>query len=151
MTHTDTTTMATSPSGSAQHGGLVTDHGRTTIADSVVEKIAGIAAREVSGVHEMGGGAARAFGNLKETLPGSAATPSPTQGVTVEVGERQAAIDLELVVEYGVAISDLAEAVRRNVIGRVERMTGLEVTEVNITVDDVFLGDDKSEQPDRVQ
>jgi uncharacterized alkaline shock family protein YloU len=97
------------------------------------------------------GRAARAFGSLKEKLPGSSSTPSPTQGVSVEVGERQAAIDLELVVEYGVAISDLAEAVRRNVIGRVERMTGLEVTEVNITVDDVFLGDESDERSDRVQ
>ena len=151
MSQVDTTSMAASPAGGGHTGGLVTERGRTTIADSVVEKIAGIAAREVAGVHEMGGGAARAFGTLKEKLPGTSATSSPTQGVSVEVGERQAAIDLELVVEYGVAISDLSEAVRRNVIGRVERMTGLEVTEVNITVDDVYLGDESSDQPERVQ
>ncbi|MDP8975030.1 MAG: Asp23/Gls24 family envelope stress response protein [Actinomycetota bacterium] len=132
---------------------LVTDKGRTSIADSVVLKIAGVAAREVNGVHAMGSGGARAFGALKEKLPG-ASGQSPTQGVTVEVGERQAAIDIDLVVEYGVSIPDVSQAVRRNVIQRVERMTGLEVTEVNLSVDDVYLGDDDEEEepePARVQ
>jgi len=50
-------------------------------------------------------------------------------------------------VEYGVAIVDLAQAIRRNVITAVERMTGLEVTEVNITVDDIFISDDDNEEP----
>ena len=72
---------------------LVTGQGKTSIADSVVSKIAGVAAREVSGVHEMGRGAARAFGTIKEKLPGTSG-PSVTQGVSVEVGERQAAVDL---------------------------------------------------------
>jgi uncharacterized alkaline shock family protein YloU len=141
----------------AQDGGgqaLVTQQGRTSIADSVVLKIAGVASREVAGVHAMGTGGARAFGAIRERLPGSSG-PSPSQGVTVEVGERQAAIDIDLVVEYGVSIPDVAEAVRRNVIQRVERMTGLEVTEVNIAVDDVYLGDDEEEEqgtePPRVQ
>jgi len=133
-------------------GGLKTDKGRTSISDSVVEKIAGIAAREVAGVHEMGTGAARAFGAIKGKLPTTGAS-SPAQGVKVEVGEEQAAVDLDVVVEYGVSIPDLAGAVRNNVIQRVERMTGLEVTEVNINVGDVFLGDDdeaEAEEP-RVQ
>ena len=132
---------------------LVTQQGRTSIADSVVLKIAGVASREVPGVHAMGTGGARAFGALKERLPGSSG-PSPGQGVTVEVGERQAAIDIDLVVDYGVSIPDVSQAVRRNVIQRVERMTGLEVTEVNISIDDVYLGDDEEEQesePPRVQ
>jgi len=129
---------------------LVTDQGKTSIADSVVEKIAGVAAREVSGVHSMGRGAARAFGTIKEKLPGTSG-PSVTQGVTVEVGERQAAIDIDLVVEYGVSIPDVSQAVRDNVIQRVERMTGLQVTEVNISVDDVYLGDDTEPEPPRVQ
>src|SRR5215210_3233971 len=97
---------------------LVTGQGRTSIADSVVEKIAGVAAREVSGVHEMGRGAARAFGTIKEKLPVGGAGPSVTQGVKVEVGERQAAIDIDLVVEYGVSIPDVAQSVRDNVIQR---------------------------------
>jgi len=132
---------------------LITDQGRTSIADSVVAKIAGLSCREVSGVHDMGGGAARAFGSIKEMLPIGSDQPSPSRGVSVEVGERQAAVDLDIVVEYGAAIVDVAEAIRRNVIRKVEGMTGLEVTEVNVTVDDVYLGDDganESEQP-RVQ
>ncbi len=132
---------------------LVTQQGRTSIADSVVLKIAGVAAQEVAGVHAMGSGGARAFGAIRERLPGSSG-PSPSQGVTVEVGERQAAIDIDLVVDYGVSIPDVSQAVRRNVIQRVERMTGLEVTEVNIAVDDVYLGDEEEEQepePPRVQ
>lgn len=116
---------------------LVTAHGRTTIADSVVAKIAGIATREVAGVYAVGGGAARAVGALRERIPG--ARTNHSMGVSVEVGERQAAVDLEIVAEYGVGIADLAEAVRRNVIASIERMTALEVTEVNIDVMDVHL------------
>ena len=132
---------------------LQTEQGSTTVADSVVAKIAGIAAREVSGVHAMGSGAARAFGALKEMLPIGSDEPAPTQGVTVEVGETEAAIDLDLVVEYGVSIPELSKAVRKNVIQRLERMTGLSVTEVNIAVDDIWLGDDTTdeEQPARVK
>lgn len=122
--------------------------GRTSIADTVVSKIAGIAAREIDGVHALGGGAARAVGALRERIPGS--RTNLTQGVAVEVGERQAAVDLDIVAEYGVAITDLATAIRRNVVGSVERMTGLEVTEVNITVHDVFM-DDGSDDPDGAQ
>jgi uncharacterized alkaline shock family protein YloU len=130
---------------------LITGQGRTSIADSVVEKIAGVAAREVSGVHEMGRGAARTFGTIKEKLPVGASGPNVTQGVKVEVGERQAAIDIDLVVDYGVSIPDVAQSVRDNVIQRIERMTGLQVTEVNVSVDDVFLGDDSSPEAPRVQ
>jgi uncharacterized alkaline shock family protein YloU len=145
-------TTATKSDGST-NGELTTAHGRTSVADSVVAKIAGIAAREVSGVHEMGGGAARAFGALKEKLPVGTNMPSPTQGVRVEVGEKEAAIDLDLVVEYGVSIPDVSSSVRNNVIQRVERMTGLAVTEVNIAVDDIWLGDDgqNDETEPRVQ
>ncbi len=126
-------------------GELQTEHGTTTVADSVVAKIAGIAAREVSGVHQMGAGAARALGALKEMLPVGPSTPAPTQGVSVEVGETDASIDLDLVVEYGVSIPDLSRSVRNNVIQRVERMTGLAVTEVNIAVDDIWLDDGDNE------
>jgi len=78
---------------------------------------------------------------IRERIPG--ATSSISQGVAVEVGERQAAVDLDVMVEYGVAIADLAEGIRRNVITAIEAMTGLEVTEVNITVDDIHLPDDE--------
>jgi uncharacterized alkaline shock family protein YloU len=71
--------------------------------------------------------------------------------VKVEVGERQAAVDLNLVVEYGAAIADTAADVRTNVISAVERMTGLEVVEVNIAVDDVHLPDDDEEDEESEQ
>jgi uncharacterized alkaline shock family protein YloU len=117
-----------------------------------VAKIAGVATRDVSGVYALGGGASRAVGAIRERIPGSRTNHS--QGVTVEVGERQAAIDLELVAEYGVALADLAAAIRRNVISSVERMTSLEVAEVNIAVSDLHLPDqseDTDDEPARVQ
>lgn len=117
---------------------LESTHGKTTISNAVVQKVAGIAAREVAGVFNLGSGASRAFGALRERIPGSSG-PAVAQGVSVEVGETQAAVDLDLVVEYGVSIADLARSVRRNVITAVERMTGLEVIEVNISVDDIHL------------
>ncbi len=120
---------------------LVTSQGRTTIASSVVQKIAGMAAREVSGVYRLGGGAARTFSALRERIPGSGG-PSVAQGVSVEVGETQAAVDIDVVVEYGAAIVGVAEAIRSNVIQSVSRMTGLEVVEVNINVDDIHLPTD---------
>jgi uncharacterized alkaline shock family protein YloU len=127
---------------------LQTEQGNTTIADSVVSKIAGVATREVPGVHDMGKGTARTFGAIKEKLPVGSNQPNPSRGVKVEVGERQAAVDLDIVVEYGASITDVAQSVRRNVIDRVEGMTGLEVVEVNIAVDDVWLGDDSDSDSD---
>ncbi|SDK38424.1 Uncharacterized conserved protein YloU, alkaline shock protein (Asp23) family [Actinopolyspora mzabensis] len=123
-----------------------TSEGRTSISSSVVQKISGIAAREISGVYSMGGGVSRAFGALRERIPGGSGS-SNVSGVQVEVGERQAAIDLDIVVEYGAAIVDLARAVRRNVIHSVERMCGLEVTEVNISVNDIHLPSEDEEEP----
>jgi uncharacterized alkaline shock family protein YloU len=141
-----TPSTAVSPAGSDGPEG----HGRTVIADTVVLKIAGIAAREVSGVADLGRGAARAVGAIRDRISGVAS--DPTLGVKVEVGETQAAVDLDLVAEYGVAIGDLAEAVRTNVISAVERMTGLQVTEVNITVHDVVIdGDTEDEESERVR
>lgn len=129
---------------------LVTSQGRTSIADSVVAKIAGISTKDVSGVYSLGGGAAKAVSAIRERIPGSSTNHS--QGVSVEVGERQAAIDLDLVAEYGVSIVDLAEAIRRNVISSVESMTGLDVTEVNIAVSDVHVDTEESQnEPARVE
>ncbi|MQA10074.1 MAG: Asp23/Gls24 family envelope stress response protein [Pseudonocardiaceae bacterium] len=123
-------------------------HGKTTIASPVVQKIAGMAAREIAGVHTLGGGVSRGFGAIRERIPGAGTTT--TTGVAVKVGERQSAIDLDLVIEYGAAIVDVARAVRKNVITAVERMTGLEV---NIAVNDVHLleDDDQETQVSRVE
>jgi uncharacterized alkaline shock family protein YloU len=134
----------------AKRSELVSDQGKTSIADSVVAKISGVSCREVAGVHDMGAGMSRTFGVLKEKMPIGSSEPSPSRGVSVEVGERQAAVDLDIVIEYGAAIVDVAESIRRNVIKNVEAMTGLEVTEVNVTVDDVFLGETEDQEP-RVQ
>jgi uncharacterized alkaline shock family protein YloU len=106
----------------------------------VVEKIAGLAARDVVGVHAMGTGFSRTFGAVRDRVPGGG--KSATRGVKAEVGEVQTALDLDIVVEYGVSIVEVARAVRENVIVAVERMTGLEVVEVNIAVGDVKLPDD---------
>ncbi|MFE6858663.1 Asp23/Gls24 family envelope stress response protein [Nocardia sp. NPDC057668] len=124
---------------------LASEQGTTTIADIVVQKVAGLAAREVPGVHALGGGAARAFSALRDRIPGASA--SIGQGVSVEVGETQAAVDLEIVVEYGVAIAEVARAVRRNVISAIEQMTGLIVVEVNINVNDVYIAGDDEPAP----
>ncbi|TXR56121.1 Asp23/Gls24 family envelope stress response protein [Quadrisphaera setariae] len=153
MSSTPTPGPRTSSAGaSSANGGrdveLATRAGTTTIADTVVSKIAGIATREVSGVHSVGGGAARAMGSLRERIPGGSTNHS--QGISVEVGETQAAVDIDLIAEYGVAIADLAGSVRRSVVTSVQRMTGLEVTEVNIAVNDVHVPseDDDSSSPD---
>ena len=127
---------------------LRSGRGDTTIDDGVVTKVAGIAAREVAGVHDLGGGAVRTIGAMTQRV---GIGDERTQGVTVEVGEREAAVDLTIVVEYGEPIPRVAEALRENVIRRIEGLTGLSVTEVNIAVTDLhFPGDDAPAEPDRV-
>ena len=151
-TTTGSTTTSSALSQSASPSVLQTSQGNTTIADGVVQKIAGLAAREVSGVYALGGGAARAFGALRERIPGASQTAG--QGVSVEVGEKQAAVDLDIVTEYGAPIAEIARSVRRNVINAVEGMTGLQVTEVNIAVNDIHLPTDdegQQQEPARVQ
>ncbi len=134
---------------------LTTDTGSTRIGSGVVAKVAGLAARDIPGVFSMGSGMARRVGQLRSLIPGSTETAS--QGVSVEVGEREAAVDLNLVTWYGQSIVEISEAVRRNVIGQVEGMTGLHVVEVNIQVDDIHVptpddGNDQQQQPaQRVQ
>ncbi|MCV7228384.1 Asp23/Gls24 family envelope stress response protein [Mycolicibacterium komossense] len=130
-----------------QGSSLVSSQGKTSITDTVVSKIAGIATREVSGVHGLGGGASRVVGTLREHIPGASVNHS--QGVSVEVGEKQTAIDIAIVADYGVSIADVANGIRRNVVAAIERMTGLEATEVNIAVHDVHLSDEEDhDQPE---
>ena len=148
----DTTPATTSTEASpATRDRLATGDGQISVADGVVQKIAGKACREVSGVHSMGSGSARAFGALRERIPGSSG-PNVAQGVGVEVGETEAAIDLDIVVEYGVGIAELGRSIQRNVKQSVERMTGLRVVEVNVAVDDVYLPGtgDQDNTPSRV-
>ena len=128
---TDGTSSRTDGSGSGS------THGRTTIADTVVAKIAGIATREVDGVYDLGGATERVVGLVRNQI--SVASPNLSQGVSVEVGEREASVDLQITAEYGVSLADLAEGIRSNVISSIEGMTGLTVTEVNVTIGDVHL------------
>ncbi len=124
---------------------LESERGATTIADPVVAKVVGIAAREVPGVHALGGGASRAFGSVTQRV---GIGDEHSQGVSVEVGEREAAVDLTIVVEYGESIPEVSQAIRDNVIKRIEGITGLTATEVNIAVNDLYFpGDDQPDTP----
>ena len=129
---------------STERSPLQTDRGKTTINDAVVISIAGAVVREVSDAEpEIGGRGTTLPGDNSPTVgelfgrfTGSA---RGTRGVSADVGETQAAIDLTVTVPYGRSIPEVTKAMRDNVIQHVENMTGLEVTEVNITVKDVFL------------
>ncbi|HEY0277284.1 MAG TPA: Asp23/Gls24 family envelope stress response protein [Solirubrobacterales bacterium] len=155
-TETETTT-AEEPtrSLSARPGGLTrrsseplqSDRGQTNIADGVVTKVAGLAAGEVPGVHELGGTTARAVGAVTQKV---GLSDGRTQGVSVEVGEREAAVDLTIVIDYGESIPQVAEEVRQQVIKRVEGITGLSVVEVNISVDDLYFPGDEEDRDSRV-
>src|SRR5215207_2958280 len=110
-----------------QQSPLKTERGTTTIQDSVVSKVAGIAAQEVEGIR-MGSATTQSVGNIMSAVPG-VGSQSESRGVSVEVGEVEAAVDLSLSVEYGRTIHQIVETVRRNVISRVEHLVGLRVTE----------------------
>ncbi len=125
---------------------LKTERGTTTIQDGVVSQVAGIAAQEVEGVRMGSGGTSEAVGNFMSAMPGVGGRGSESRGVSVEVGEVEAAVDLSMNVEYGRVIHQIAEAVRNNVIRRVENLLGLRVTEVNITVNDIFFPQQEEEQ-----
>jgi uncharacterized alkaline shock family protein YloU len=97
----------------------------------------------------MGSGMARRVGQLRSLIPGSSEAAS--QGVSVEVGQRQAAIDLNLVTWYGQSIVDISDCGTRNVVGQVEGMTGLQVVEVNVQVDDIHVETPQDQTTTRVQ
>jgi uncharacterized alkaline shock family protein YloU len=129
-----------------QQLGPAASRGRTSVADGVVEKIAAMAVREVDGVHDLGTGISRTLGAMRERVPGGGRS-SAARGVNAEVGEAQTALDLDIVVEYGASIVEVAHDVRENVVAAVERMVGLQVVEVNIAVGDVHLpGEEESEE-----
>jgi uncharacterized alkaline shock family protein YloU len=116
-----------------------TASGKTVIADPVVAKIAGIAAREVPGVYALGGGAARVVGAIRDAI----GTTDLGQGVKVEVGETQVAADITITVEYPTPLHEVSNAVRVAVADAIERLIGMEVAEINVTVSDVHIpGDD---------
>src|SRR5215210_1183355 len=100
---------------------LSSERGATTISDAVVSKVAGIAALEVEGI-EMGGATARTVGGFLASWSGSGGHQA--RGVSVQVREQEAAIELSMAVEYGKAIPQISETVRNNVINRVEDLVG---------------------------
>ncbi|WP_052669131.1 Asp23/Gls24 family envelope stress response protein [Nitriliruptor alkaliphilus] len=125
------------------------DRGTTTIDDGVVAKIAGIATREVGGVASMGGTLSGAVAEVVGRIRGE---EHATSGVGVEVGTRQAAVDLSITVQYPAVITEVASSVRDNVIDRIEKLTGLEVVEVNIAVADLaFPGGEEEGDQSRVE
>jgi uncharacterized alkaline shock family protein YloU len=112
---------------------LLSDRGVTTISDTVVSSLVGMAAQEVDGVH-MGGGASRAAGGVLGSITGS---ESRTGGISVEIGRTEAAIDLKIGIEYNKNILQTVEEVRRRITERVESMTGLRIKELNATITDI--------------
>jgi len=127
---------------------LQTALGKTVINDSVVAKVAGIAAREVVGVFALGSGAARALGAIR----GAISSTDLAQGISVEVGETQVAVDVIIVAEYPVPLQQVADGVRASIISAIETLVGMQVTEVNVTVNDVHIpsDDDVAEAEARV-
>ena len=120
--------------------------GGIRIADDVVGVIAGMAATEVPGVAGMSGGIG---GGIAEML----GRKNLSKGVKVEVGEKEAAIDLFVIVEFGVRIPDVASQIQMNVKRAIEGMTGLSVVEVNVHVQGVTFAtnEQKEEEPNRVR
>ena len=134
--------MSSSDTKNTGQSTLQSDLGTTTIQDAVVSAIVGIAAEEVDGVASSHGGtrlpgdSSSTVGEFVDNITGGG---SRTRGLSVDVGERQTAADITVNVEYGRSIAQVTQAVRERVIERVENLTGLEVTEVNIQVNDVIL------------
>ena len=134
MSSTDTQNTGQSP--------LHSELGTTTIQDAVVTAIIGMAADEVEGVVPSHGGVrlpgdtSPTVGEFVDNITGGS---SRTRGLSVDVGERQTAADITINVEYGRSIPQVTQAVRERIIERVQSLTGLEVTEVNIQVNDVDL------------
>ena len=115
--------------------------GTVKIADEVVSIIAGLAATEIEGIAGMSGGV---VGGIAEML----GRKNFSKGVKVEVGEREAAIDIYIIVKYGVRIPDVALAAQENIKQAIETMTGLSVVEVNVHVQGVNFPEEevKSEE-----
>jgi uncharacterized alkaline shock family protein YloU len=115
------------------------DRGQTIIANEVVEKIVVIAAREVPGVHDLGGDVSRVYAAMKERVGLGAGDGN--QGVSVRLDGAKASIKVTLVIEYGFVVYSVTDSVRSEIVGAVEKMLGLDVTAVDIVVDDIHVPD----------
>ena len=125
---------------------LDSERGSTKIEDIVVKRIAGRAANEVEGIH-MGGKAARGAGRLVSRASGS--SNEETRGITVEVGRVETAVDLTMAVDYDRNILQVVERVRERVEERVRSLTGLKITELNVTVSDIVFPENGDGGSDR--
>ena len=119
------------------------NRGRTTFSDTVIETIAGLAAREVPGVYKRGQGV---LGDAVARVTGTAGT---SRGVHAEVGRKETAIDIDLVVEYGFNVHETASKVRDKIAARVEEMTNLVCKEVNIAISDIHYESAEEPAPSR--
>ncbi|RJQ26082.1 MAG: Asp23/Gls24 family envelope stress response protein [Peptococcaceae bacterium] len=118
--------------------------GSIRIADEVVKVIAGLATIEVKGIAGMSGGLA---GGIAEML----GRKNLSRGIKVEVGEREAAVDVFVIVDFGSRIPDVAAEIQQKVKDAVERMTGLSVVEVNVNVQGVAFASELKDEEHRVK
>jgi len=126
---------------------LTGERGTTTIAPEVVKKVAGIAAREVAGVHDLGGDVARAFASVRERFGLGESGADTDRGVSVRLDGTSAEVKVVLVVEYGHPVHEVGEQVRAGVIAAVEKMLSLTVATVDIVIDDVHTPESPPAQP----
>ncbi|TFC09456.1 Asp23/Gls24 family envelope stress response protein [Cryobacterium algoritolerans] len=118
--------------------------GKTVIADSVVAKIVGIAAREVPGVFALGGGAVRALGAIRDAISGT----DLSQGVSIAVDETRVAVEISLVVEYPHELQKVADDVRAAITHAIHAIVGMQVTAVDVTVKDVHYASNTTDEPE---
>lgn len=125
----ETVTIEAIPRGGADIGGKI------EMSEEVVATIASLAARQVSGIHALGRSRFISFGE------------SLTRGVDAEVGAREAALDLEVIIDHGVDIREVSAELRKRIAAEVDKMAGRKVIEVNINVVGIHLPEDEQEAP----
>ncbi|CCE74402.1 conserved hypothetical protein [Clavibacter nebraskensis NCPPB 2581] len=150
MSDTSTPTPAdvtrVAPASTGFTGGVLAQ-GDTTVTDGVIAKVAGLAVRDIPGVHALGGGAARVIGQLRDRI----GQTDLTQGIAVDAQEAGVAFEVTLVAEYGVPLQDVAADVRAAISDAVTELVGRPVTRVDVTVADIVMpgegSDDAAEAP----
>jgi uncharacterized alkaline shock family protein YloU len=132
-TPADVTRVEPASSGAVTGGALA--EGDTVVTDGVIGKVAGLALRDIPGVHALGGGAARVIGQLRDRI----GQTDLTQGITVETQDSGVAFQVTLVAEYGVPLQDVAADVRAAIAGAVVELIGRPVTRVDVTIADIVM------------
>ncbi|QIS38217.1 Asp23/Gls24 family envelope stress response protein [Clavibacter capsici] len=141
-TPADVTRVAPASAGAVVPGALA--EGDTTVTDGVIGKVAGLAVRDIPGVHALGGGAARVIGQLRDRI----GQTDLTQGISVDAQEAGVSFQVTLVAEYGVPLQDVAADVRATISDAVTELVGRPVTRVDVTVADIVLpGEGSDDEP----